>query len=849
MRRIFLYGYIFFCLCALVVLWVAPVRADNRPSFVSVSGQQLVLNGRPITLKGTNYYPRNAPWAGIWSEWDAPATRADLDRAASLGINSLRVLVPGPTAATGWGDAQGNINLKYLNELQQLVQMAGQHTMRVLITLFDFQDFSAAGTAMEASQLNYLRTIVNTFATDDRVLAWDLHNEPDNYGQWQSGQSSLAIDWTYRFARALRTLDKNHPITMGGGRYDSLFVPDNQGRILADVLDIVSIHNYDADAMRDQTEWVRKRTNKPILYEELGWPTGPIMPERPNFTEAEQVRTLRVAFSVAKQFNVVGIMQWQLSDILPHGILDLDDYAIYYNAHFGLFRANSRPKPSAAVYKNEYSAELLPSVTTSNLPLTTLPNIGPGRPYYYPLTDVQVATPFREYWTQHGGFATFGYAITNVTKENGLLVQYFERAKLEFHPERMKDPDYTRLDKNQKYDRLTDVARIGQEALNRSLRAGDLDPNLRGAAESAFGTYVAHHEGSRLFGRVLGAAFLETDPETGTTRAVQYYERGAVEFRPELGNVVRPIRLGLFAARAQNLLARPRGTLPLPDFADASFAQTWRRTDAPIAQSLASRTWLWGPKGFDSTIEEYADSPGGRRQVQYFDKARMEVSHPNAVAVDDGTRQGLNDGDNSATLSVSNGLLVREMISGQVQVGDTAYLNGTPAAIPLAGDPADVNPDAPTYASLRTLATLNGSDHHSPDRTGSAITASLNRDGTTGGVGSNLSGLARLTSYQAATGHNIADVFWSYMNNSYGPVYENDAPTTTNGQVINWLYAVGLPISDPYWTRVRVGGVEKNVLVQAFERRILTYTPTNSPEWRIEMGNVGRHYHQWRYGA
>jgi hypothetical protein len=59
---------------------------------------------------------------------------------------------------------------------------------------------------------------------------------------------------------------------------------------------------------------------------------------------------------------------------------------------------------------------------------------------------------------------------------------------------------------------------------------------------------------------------------------------------------------------------------------------------------------------------------------------------------------------------------------------------------------------------------------------------------------------------------------------------------------------MGYPISEPYWTKVKVGGVEKDVLVQAFQRRVLTYTPTNPEGWKVEMGNVGRHYYWWRYG-
>ena len=48
---------------------------------------------------------------------------------------------------------------------------------------------------------------------------------------------------------------------------------------------------------------------------------------------------------------------------------------------------------------------------------------------------------------------------------------------------------------------------------------------------------------------------------------------------------------------------------------------------------------------------------------------------------------------------------------------------------------------------------------------------------------------------------------------------------------------------------MRVGGVEKDVLFQAFERRLLTFTPANDPAYQVEMGNVGLHYVQWRYGG
>ena len=58
---------------------------------------------------------------------------------------------------------------------------------------------------------------------------------------------------------------------------------------------------------------------------------------------------------------------------------------------------------------------------------------------------------------------------------------------------------------------------------------------------------------------------------------------------------------------------------------------------------------------------------------------------------------------------------------------------------------------------------------------------------------------------------------------------------------------MGFPIAEPYWTRAVVKGVERDVLVQLYQRRVLTYTPGNPPGFEVEMGNVGQHYYQWRY--
>jgi peptidoglycan/xylan/chitin deacetylase (PgdA/CDA1 family) len=53
---------------------------------------------------------------------------------------------------------------------------------------------------------------------------------------------------------------------------------------------------------------------------------------------------------------------------------------------------------------------------------------------FYPATGHRLCFGFRDYWTRNGGLATFGYPISEEFAENGVVVQYFERQRLEFHP-------------------------------------------------------------------------------------------------------------------------------------------------------------------------------------------------------------------------------------------------------------------------------------------------------------------------------------------------------------------------------------------------------------------------------
>jgi hypothetical protein len=260
--------------------------------------------------------------------------------------------------------------------------------------------------------------------------------------------------------------------------------------------------------------------------------------------------------------------------------------------------------------------------------------------------------------------------------------------------------------------------------------------------------------------------------------------------------------------------------------ADASFQTTWSRTDAPVALGAVSRTWMWGPAPMSQPLPEaYLESPGGTRQVQYFDKSRMEITDPAA--------------DPSHPWYVTNGLLVQELVSGRLQTGHQQFEERLPAAINVAGDPDD--PSGPTYETMRALLFV-------PSLTeGSLITWRVNRAAEIT-VDSSLEQYGVTAAHHVTLpgiDHQVASPFWAFMN-SQGLVSAGDqlvvAPLFQDP-----FYATGLPITEAYWANVKVNNTRKDVLLQCFERRCLTYTPGNPEGWQVEAGNVGQHYYAWRY--
>ncbi len=103
--------------------------------------------------------------------------------------------------------------------------------------------------------------------------------------------------------------------------------------------------------------------------------------------------------------------------------------------YFQRMRMEARPEASEAqrVQLGKLGAELITSespIAAANIPPANDPNRR-----YFPQTGHTSGYAFLRYFDEHGGVEVFGYPITEFRQENGRIVQYFERAKMEWHPE------------------------------------------------------------------------------------------------------------------------------------------------------------------------------------------------------------------------------------------------------------------------------------------------------------------------------------------------------------------------------------------------------------------------------
>jgi hypothetical protein len=245
------------------------------------------------------------------------------------------------------------------------------------------------------------------------------------------------------------------------------------------------------------------------------------------------------------------------------------------------------------------SLRLLAAITLVVVAQTGALNVQAQTPpsQYFPQTGHTVQGDFLRFFSSRGGLEIFGYPLTEAFVENGRLVQYFQRARMEVRPE---NPEASRVQLGQL------AVELGYTAP--PISAADVppanDPNHRFFPQTghtsayAFLNYFDTRGGAEIFGYPI----TEFKQENG--RIVQYFQRAKMEWHPELPANQR-VQLG-------NL-----GEIYATTRLDPSFLQPGSAQIAPNVQQVISlrvtaslRQSITGPTGQQTLYVYVIDQRG-----------------------------------------------------------------------------------------------------------------------------------------------------------------------------------------------------------------------------------------------
>jgi hypothetical protein len=247
-------------------------------------------------LVGANYIPATAiNELEMWQAATFDPARIDLELgwAENIGMNTTRVFLDDLL----WQqDAPG-----FKRRIDRFLEISDKHHIRPMFVLFDscwdpsphlgpqhapkpgvhnsgWVQSPGAKALTDPAQYPrleaYVKGIVGAFAADQRILAWDLWNEPDNLNTSSytdpPNKKALVLALLPKVYAWARSANPTQPLTSGvwEGDWSSPEKLTPMARVQLDESDVVSFHNYDPAAeFEKRIQWL-ERYHRPILCTE-----------------------------------------------------------------------------------------------------------------------------------------------------------------------------------------------------------------------------------------------------------------------------------------------------------------------------------------------------------------------------------------------------------------------------------------------------------------------------------------------------------------------------------------------------------------------------------------------------
>lgn len=280
-------------------------------------------------LVGANFNPSTAiNQLEMWQQetFDPETIDKELGWAEAIGMNTMRVYLHDLLHKN---DPEG-----LYERMDEFLKIADGHGMKILFVLFDscWDPFPKAGeqrapkphvhnsgwvqspgqeVLQDSSQYDrlekYVKETIGEFKNDERILGWDIWNEPDNMTgpSYEDVEIPNKVDLVLPLLKHAfewaRSVNPSQPLTSGvwiGDWSD----PENMKpmhKMQLEQSDIITFHNYDSPADFEKRIKDLQRYKKPILCTEYM--------ARPNGS------TFQGFLPIAKEYNV-GMYNWGFVD-------------------------------------------------------------------------------------------------------------------------------------------------------------------------------------------------------------------------------------------------------------------------------------------------------------------------------------------------------------------------------------------------------------------------------------------------------------------------------------------------------------------------------------------------------
>jgi hypothetical protein len=259
---------------------------STASGFVSVSGRNLMLGGKPYRFVGFDFGP-------VGDCWDTNYTTAQMDAYFSA--------LPANSMARFFAPDDGSDSAAFV---ASVVHEADKYSIKLIISLGDansdnqcdptdtastgsgkttayYQTAATSGSEWE----KWVHSVVPPLASDPGVGIWEITNEPFHEGNTFYNGVSFSVMQSYvnNAAAYIRSLDKNHLVSIGIADVGDAGGSESDYQALFANLSILDFHDYSWDwgggtVISGDLATVKQaatKLNKPYMSDEMGISAGP----------------------------------------------------------------------------------------------------------------------------------------------------------------------------------------------------------------------------------------------------------------------------------------------------------------------------------------------------------------------------------------------------------------------------------------------------------------------------------------------------------------------------------------------------------------------------------------------